>query len=827
MSLRINHNLASVNGHRNLLNNNNAVSKSLEKLSSGLRINRAADDAAGLVISEQMRAQITGLNQAIDNSETAVSMVQTAEGALDEINSLLNKARELTLHAANEGANDTNQLAADQSELDNVISSISRIGDFTQFGTKKLLDGSLDGSSTLGTGLNRVSVGNLANNSAITTGTATFSVTAATSESNTLAGGGASTVLFSTGGTASGVSMGSETTAAAGVSFAMTVDSDTQTYVSTGAGMAKADIASKLDALFTNHTVTATGNDFKVTADATGSTDFTAALTVSRAAQTGSGEKVNATINLVSTGQGTAAQAATDISDGTAATLSGFATSTEIASGTVFTVKTTTTTGGSQTFSSTASGSSTVATVLADLSTKINAGTSASLTGTTLSLASGGTAGLSVDMTRSDDTVGTDFTFTMEVDFSNTATSNDEIVQLRLDNLANVDARAAEGTFITGAGLSGIAAGAINDGAQLISAGVDVAVTINGTTTNYVSTGGTLTDLAAQLGTALGADYNVAFITGGDVITGAGANFGDVASGSTITGTSLMIANTDGTDFTASISFGQLNGLDTTDKNSNELLDGQVAEQTHNLDTSAQTRTANTATIASGSVSNATGSTVNVDGVASTAKITTADGTEVSLTNSSTTASGSATYTLSTAAQAAGYNDVSVELTTGMSSATTDQSATFSLSDGAVFQVGANASQTVGVTIRAIGATELGRNATGAGGLTSLQDLLSSNDSALTNGLTDEALSVIDTAIDEVTNLRGDLGAFQSSTLESGLSSLRVSMENLTAAESTIRDVDFAAESADFTRNNILIQSATAMLAQANQLPQNVLQLLG
>ncbi|MFW5829923.1 MAG: hypothetical protein ACOCXA_06645, partial [Planctomycetota bacterium] len=151
MSLRINHNIASINGHRNMMRNDMAISKSLEKLSSGLRINRAADDAAGLVISEQTRAQITGLNQAIDNSETAVAMVQTAEGALDEINSLLNKSRELVLHAANEGANDTNQLLADQQELDNAIASVTRIAEQTQFGTKKLLDGSLAGAQNFDT----------------------------------------------------------------------------------------------------------------------------------------------------------------------------------------------------------------------------------------------------------------------------------------------------------------------------------------------------------------------------------------------------------------------------------------------------------------------------------------------------------------------------------------------------------------------------------------------------------------------------------------------------------------------------------------------------
>ena len=143
MSLRINNNPASVNGIKNLQKNSMMVGKSMEKLSSGLRINRAADDAAGLIISEQMRAQITGLSTAVSNTESAVNMIQTAEGALDEMNTLLNKARSLALASANEGVNDQAQLAANQSELDNIVSSITRIAENTQFGTKKLLDGTL------------------------------------------------------------------------------------------------------------------------------------------------------------------------------------------------------------------------------------------------------------------------------------------------------------------------------------------------------------------------------------------------------------------------------------------------------------------------------------------------------------------------------------------------------------------------------------------------------------------------------------------------------------------------------------------------------------
>ncbi|MGK0288837.1 MAG: flagellin [bacterium] len=142
MSLRINQNISAINSHRNLLSNDKALSKSLERLSSGLKINRAADGPAALVISEQMRSQVAGLNQAVVNSEAAISMVQTTEGALSEVNTLLTSLRGLAIHAANEGANDQVMLEADQQEVENALASISRISTFTQFGTKKLLDGS-------------------------------------------------------------------------------------------------------------------------------------------------------------------------------------------------------------------------------------------------------------------------------------------------------------------------------------------------------------------------------------------------------------------------------------------------------------------------------------------------------------------------------------------------------------------------------------------------------------------------------------------------------------------------------------------------------------
>ena len=142
MSLRINHNTAASNTHRNLIQNDARLSKSLEHLSSGMKINRAGDGPAALVISEQMRGQVAGLTQAVMNSESAVAMVQTAEADLQEVNRLLISMRGLAIHAANDGINDTGMLEADQAELANAIMSIDRIAKNSQFGTKPLLDGS-------------------------------------------------------------------------------------------------------------------------------------------------------------------------------------------------------------------------------------------------------------------------------------------------------------------------------------------------------------------------------------------------------------------------------------------------------------------------------------------------------------------------------------------------------------------------------------------------------------------------------------------------------------------------------------------------------------
>ena len=156
--MRINQNIMAFNSYRNLSATNTQLGKSLEKLSSGFRINRAADDAAGLVVSEGLRAQVSGLQVATRNAQDGTSVVQTAEGALTEVHSMLRRMRDLTLQSSNTGANDADARAAAQAEIDQLVEEIDRVASDTKFGQVALLDGtygvtpaSLSGTSAAAT----------------------------------------------------------------------------------------------------------------------------------------------------------------------------------------------------------------------------------------------------------------------------------------------------------------------------------------------------------------------------------------------------------------------------------------------------------------------------------------------------------------------------------------------------------------------------------------------------------------------------------------------------------------------------------------------------
>ncbi len=150
MSLRINQNITAMNAYRNLSVTDGQMAKSLEKLSSGFRINRAADDAAGLAISEGLRSQVGGLKVAVRNTQDGISVVQTAEGALTETHSILQRMRDLAVQGANDGGLDPNAKANIQSEMSQLKSELTRIADTTKFNGSKLLDGNYTGTFQVG-----------------------------------------------------------------------------------------------------------------------------------------------------------------------------------------------------------------------------------------------------------------------------------------------------------------------------------------------------------------------------------------------------------------------------------------------------------------------------------------------------------------------------------------------------------------------------------------------------------------------------------------------------------------------------------------------------
>jgi flagellin len=209
MGLQINTNVTAIDALRNLDNVSNQVSSSIEKLSSGLRINTAADDPAGLVISNALQAQISGLNQAVSNSQDATNLIQTAEGGLSSISSLLNNIRTLAVHAANTGVNDATATQADQAQISSAIGSVQRIAEQTQFGDKNLLDGSSGISASVvdTTDVAGINIGGTYGGVATQNGTVNITVNNAASRA--YVGGGANATYASVNASLSTVNGGS------------------------------------------------------------------------------------------------------------------------------------------------------------------------------------------------------------------------------------------------------------------------------------------------------------------------------------------------------------------------------------------------------------------------------------------------------------------------------------------------------------------------------------------------------------------------------------------------------------------------------------------
>lgn len=282
--MRINHNIASLNTYRQLTMNTASGSKSLEKLSSGLRINRAGDDAAGLAISEKMRGQIRGLDQAQRNAQDGISLIQTAEGALNETHSILQRMKELATQAAN-GTYTTSDRDEIQKEINQLSSEINRIGNTTEFNTQKLLNGGrqITANATL-------------SGSTLTGGSANAAVNAATGAG--VNGTDAAQAVFTVdvGTITNG---GGET-----IEFDFDGDSTTEITVTEGTNFTgtDGDKAANATAIY-NHlmTLTAVTDHYTLTDNGNGTITFTAKAAGSYAEEAGNNFAVGGTSSAAAT----------------------------------------------------------------------------------------------------------------------------------------------------------------------------------------------------------------------------------------------------------------------------------------------------------------------------------------------------------------------------------------------------------------------------------------------------------------------------------------------------------------------------------------------
>ena len=301
--MRINSNIMAFNAYRNLSSTNASMAKSLEKLSSGFRINRAADDAAGLVISQGLRAQVSGLRQATRNAQDGISVVQTAEGALNEIQNMLNRMRDLAVQAANTGTNDSNARTAAQAEINQLTSEITRISGSTKFGQQALLDGTFGINAATKSGFNATGTFTLIGGSEFTIDVAGTGAVMVNTSAGTYSGASLAAHLQSAISTA----LSGGTVAQAALASKVTVDSTTvgagfalnfKAAVASGSNIVLADgptgLATALHFAGTGTAASGTGGVFQVGSNAGETINVTLATVSATGLGVGSLDVVNA-----------------------------------------------------------------------------------------------------------------------------------------------------------------------------------------------------------------------------------------------------------------------------------------------------------------------------------------------------------------------------------------------------------------------------------------------------------------------------------------------------------------------------------------------------
>lgn len=726
MALRVNHNIAALDAQRNLALTTGRMNGLMEKLSSGYRINRAADDPAGLVISEQFRAQIAGLKRAISNSTGSINMIQTAEGSLNEINSLLVSMRELAIHAANEGFNDVEQLAADQAEIENAIKTIDRIAANTQFGTKKLLDGSRENIAT-------ITSSNTSNLTIIQSGleTGTHSISA-TKTTDAAVSFNTTSLGISLNGTGTPTNLEEKVYAVDVLQSSVGAQKTSTANITIADGFGNGIRFAATAAAATIHS----GNTMGAAATASNAGTYTLQLNYQEYGESVTGDQEIA-IAVADTDAMADLRTRWNTAIAANSYLSGKIEMATVGATNQFVIR------------SVNEGS--------DFALKMTSSTTTAATDVWDFTGSGDGDG------RSNRGVSLNVLKTTAGTYDGTAGVQDVTIGAGTYSTMTALNTALQGALDTAFGANEVLSEVVND-YQISWTTRDEGSTYSlkmsdEDTGDQYNKAQYVLNFAVDSVATSGTDSLVSFDGYVNVLT-------DVRFGTTHTTTLYNKADDGGANSTRG------------------SLGITVGDAASGIDTGNLLLTSLAARFG-----------VSLDGAAATEAIA---GRDTLVYNNDRTQSIKVNYALDSTG---GTETIS----------NTDQSL--------VFQIGANVGQTAQVSLRNMAATALGK-----GLVANMFNSLSSINVETSQGAQD-AQAIIDSAINEVTNTRGSLGSFTKNTLESNLRNLRVAEQNLTASESEIRDTDMASAMSDFIKEQILMQAGTAMLAQANQMPQVVLSL--
>ncbi len=749
--MRIQHNIAALNSYRQLSGNNSALSKNLEKLSSGYRINRAGDDAAGLAISEKMRAQIKGLEAAQKNANDGISLVQTAEGALTEVHSMLNRMVYLATQSANGTYDDETSRTNLQKEVDSLLEEIDRISKSTNFNGIDLLNGKMGATSGIEKGSNTTEAvaGELLAESAMS-GAITKVENSAFPQGNAAVAEDKAYYMpskFQVSGVATGTAKNTVTfdfelkDGEGGTNtFTVTLDG----AVSTDATAAPAteytldDIIGVLNGTAkTGITVAATGTGNLVTAAATGKTVYTDKY------EFGKDADGKFTIKVKDGNEGTDFGIETGIGNLTGVQADKDAIEAQIKE-------------------DYAQGGDTDADT--DTGNKIEFGAETKTThigedgaAEEYKLASATVTLNAVDKLHGQAIKIGDKTYVMKEKGS----------ELSAEVKAKVDAGDWEAVEFDKSKATGDSNYAASNALALA-----INKTAKDTGIEAMATAGSSTELSIR-----------------ETQAHANANLADKANAEMFKFEDIISAPTDKTDGTSAATSTTLS-IDKTLKTGTQI---KVGDKTFEF-VSDPSKTENLDEGVIGVQFKEGDANANAQALADAIK----------------TKANISTVTVVPPAADAGA-DAPVKIDFGKVMDTGESDKVELLTKGLVLQVGDTAAsyQKVAVNIGDMSSKSLG-----------IDDVdISKQESA------SAAIDKIKAAINKVSSTRGDLGAVQN-RLEHTINNLGVTTENLTAAESRIRDTDMAEEMMNYTKNNILVQAAQAMLAQANTVPQGVLQLL-